>query len=79
MLVFLDTEFTRMDRPNLISLALVTEDGLEFYAERTDYDPRQCSEFVRERVLPQLGHVKDAGCTRFDIYFWSYSLSCNLD
>ena len=37
MLVFLDTEFTAFVRPDLISLALVSEDGREFYAERIDY------------------------------------------
>ena len=36
MLVFLDTEFTKFNSPDLISLALVAEDGREFYAERTD-------------------------------------------
>ena len=35
MLIFLDTEFTNFVRPNLISIALVSEDGQEFYAERT--------------------------------------------
>ena len=37
MLVFLDTEFTDFAKPDLISLALVAEDGREFYAECTDY------------------------------------------
>ena len=37
MLVFLDTEFSDFAKPDLISLALVAEDGREFYAERTDY------------------------------------------
>lgn len=37
MLIFLDTEFTDFARPDLISLALVSEDGREFYAERIDY------------------------------------------
>ncbi len=67
MLIFLDTEFTKLDRPDLISLALVAEDGREFYAERTDYDPRQCSDFVREHVLPLLGRVEGAGCSRLDL------------
>lgn len=67
MLIFLDTEFTKLERPDLISLALVAENGCEFYAERTDYDPRQCSEFVREHVLPLLGRVEGAGCSRMDL------------
>jgi len=48
MLVFLDTEFTDFVRPDLISIALVAEDGREFYAERTDYHRDACSDFVRE-------------------------------
>ena len=60
MLVFLDTEFTDFVRPDLISLALVSEDGREFYAERTDYRKDECSDFVRETVLPLLGRVPGA-------------------
>jgi hypothetical protein len=60
MLVFLDTEFSDFTRPDLISLALVAEDGREFYAERTDYTATRCTEFVRETVLPLLGRVPGA-------------------
>jgi hypothetical protein len=52
---FLDTEFTDFERFHLISLAIVGEDGREFYAERTDFDPNTCSDFVRQVVLPKLG------------------------
>ena len=62
MLVFLDTEFTDFYRPDLISLALVAEDGREFYAERTDYPTPECSAFVQETVLPLLGRVPGAAC-----------------
>ncbi len=51
----LDTEFTSFDACQLISLAIVGEDGREFYAERSDFDLSLCSDFVREIVLPQLG------------------------
>lgn len=64
MLVFLDTEFTDFVQMDLISIALVSEDGREFYAERTDYRRDDCSEFVRLAVLPVLGRVSDAACTR---------------
>lgn len=64
MLVFLDTEFTDFDRPELISIALVAEDGREFYAERTDYRLDECSEFVRKEVLPLLSRVPGASCDR---------------
>lgn len=52
---FLDTEFTDFIDCQLISIGIVTEDGREFYAERTDYDESACSDFVRAAVLPQLG------------------------
>ena len=62
MLVFLDTEFSDFAKPDLISLALVAEDGREFYAERTDYRQNECSAFVQEIVLPLLGRVPGAAC-----------------
>ena len=67
MLVFLDTEFTAFVRPDLISIGLVAEDGREFYAERTDYDPKRCSDFVRETVLPLLGRVPGAACANTEL------------
>lgn len=64
MLIFIDTEFTDFVQIDLISIALVSEDGREFYAERTDYSHEDCNEFVRVAVLPMLGRVPDARCTR---------------
>ncbi|KVC84350.1 3'-5' exoribonuclease [Burkholderia ubonensis] len=52
---FVDTEFTDFIDCQLISLAIVGEDGREFYGERSDFDQSACSEFVRAAVLPQLG------------------------
>lgn len=55
--IYLDTEFTSLNRytADLISLALVTSDGQEFYVELTDsWAPADCSNFVLETVLPQL-------------------------
>lgn len=52
---FLDTEFTDFIDCQLISIGIVTEDGREFYAERTDYNQSACGSFVRAAVLPQLG------------------------
>ena len=52
--VYLDTEFTKFVRPQLISLALVAESGQEFYGESTDFVKVQCSQFVVENVLPLL-------------------------
>ncbi|MBC8641572.1 3'-5' exoribonuclease [Caballeronia sp. EK] len=56
---FLDTEFTDFLDCKLISLAIVGEDGREFYGERSDFPRETCSEFVRAAVLPQLGQFPD--------------------
>lgn len=56
MKLFLDCEFTQLNQDTkLISLALVSEAGDEYYVELTDtYLLEDCSEFVIENVLPQL-------------------------
>lgn len=55
--VYLHTEFTSLNRYTckLISLALVVPGGPEFYVELIDaWEEGDCSDFVREIVLPQL-------------------------
>ena len=56
MKLFLDCEFTQLNRDTkLISLALVSEAGHEYYVELTDaYLVADCSDFVIQNVLPQL-------------------------
>lgn len=62
MLIFLDTEFTKLpaygSRASLISIGMVSEDGQhEFYAELPEDDGwtlEQCSNFVIYGVLPLL-------------------------
>lgn len=54
---FVDTEFTDFIDCQLISVAIVGEDGREFYGERSDFAPSGWSEFVRAAVLPQLGRI----------------------
>lgn len=56
MKLFLDCEFTQLTtQAKLISLALVGQDGTEFYVEVMDaWREEDCSEFVKEIVLPQL-------------------------
>ncbi|MFK4231647.1 3'-5' exonuclease family protein [Pseudomonas guariconensis] len=56
MRLFLDCEFTQLNaQAKLISSALVAEDGKEFYVEVMDaWREEDCSEFVKEIVLPQL-------------------------
>jgi hypothetical protein len=53
--LFIDTEFTSLQAPELISVALVGEDDREYYAERSDFPPAACTAFVNEHVLPLLG------------------------
>ena len=67
MLIFVDTEFTDFVQLDLISIGLVAEDGREFYAERTDYRREDCSDFVRSVVLPLLGRVAGAACSRTEL------------
>lgn len=55
MRYFLDTEFA--ERPcsiDLISVAIVAEDGREFYAESTDFRYDMANEWVLANVIPQL-------------------------
>jgi 3' exoribonuclease, RNase T-like len=58
-LIFLDTEFTDFNDPDLISIGAVAEDGREFYAESTEYRQEACSDFVRQVVIPLLGEPKN--------------------
>ena len=52
MKVYIDTEFTDFIDKDLISLALVAEDGSHFYGENLDYNKEWASHFVKENVLP---------------------------
>lgn len=53
MRVFLDTEFTDLRQPRLMSIGLVAEDGCAFYCELLDgWLPGQCTPFVLDTVLP---------------------------
>lgn len=60
MRYFLDTEFNEDGRViELISIALVAEDGREFYAVSSEFKPADCNEFVRNSVLPLLPYVSE--------------------
>lgn len=60
---FIDTEFSDFQQCEMLSLAIVGENGLEFYAERIDYCEVRCSDFVRAMVLPQLGRFEGKAMT----------------
>ncbi len=69
-----DAEFIELEREiDLVSLALVCEDGREFYAVSTEFNATRANDFVRTTVLPQLephdnpvwmsrDQIKDALC-----------------
>jgi hypothetical protein len=72
-IVFIDTEFTRVAKPELLSLGMVTLDGRELYAELDRTHPlgrdvaSRASDFVRETVFPQFGLVPGATGTLWEI------------
>src|SRR5262249_21484218 len=52
--VFIDSEFTSLAEPRLISVGAAATDGADFYCELSDWPRGACSDFVRETVLPLL-------------------------
>lgn len=55
MKYFFDTEFAEDGRTiDLISIAVVAEDGREFYAVSTEFDADRCNDWVKANVLPKL-------------------------
>lgn len=55
MRLFLDTEFTGLHQnTSLISFALVSEEGHEFYAEILDYDKSQLDAWLLKNVVNEL-------------------------
>lgn len=54
-LVFMDTEFTDLSSSgSLISAGFITENGEEYYAQLSDFNERDCNDFVKVHVLPLL-------------------------
>jgi len=61
MKIFLDTEFTGLHKnTTLVSLGLVTEDDVFFYAEFTDYDKSQVDDWLQLNVIDKLYVKEDA-------------------
>ena len=55
MRYFYDTEFIDNGRIiDLVSIGVVAEDGREFYAVSTEFDPESAGRWVRANVLPKL-------------------------
>jgi 3' exoribonuclease, RNase T-like len=69
--LFLDTEFTGLQqKTTLISLALVAETGKAFYAEFTDYDKEQVTDWHADNVLAKLWmNNKEAIETKDDLLY----------
>lgn len=66
---FFDTEFDEDGRTiDLISIGVVCEDGREFYAVSSEFDPAKCNDWVKEHVLPLLPPTDDVmWMTRMEI------------
>ncbi|PTR32177.1 uncharacterized protein DUF5051 [Rhodococcus sp. OK519] len=55
MRYFYDCEFIEDGRTiELVSIGVVCEDGREFYAVSTEFDPERAGKWVRRNVLPKL-------------------------
>lgn len=67
MRYFIDTEFTDFLDCELISIAIVREDGRAFYGEVSDFTHSTCSAFVLEAVLPQLRQTESLAATSPDL------------
>jgi 3' exoribonuclease, RNase T-like len=65
--IFLDTEFTGLhQKTTLISMALVAETGEAFYAEFTDYNNLQVSDWLNENVIAKLWVNNEASIEKSD-------------
>lgn len=55
MRLFFDMEFTGLRKNTTpISIGIISEDGKTFYAEFTDYDEKQCDDWIKENVIKNL-------------------------
>ena len=60
-LIFLDTEFTSFESPQLISIGIAASTGEDFYAE-VPFPTTSASPFVRDVVIPLLNNDPQAYC-----------------
>lgn len=61
-MVFLDTEFTNLQNPQLISIGLAAESGEGLYLE-VPFSYPTTSKFVRDTVIPLLDHSPESFCS----------------
>lgn len=69
--IFIDTEFTDLMDPVLISLGMVSDRGEELYIE-VPFPKEKCTAFVVETVLPLLGREPHAFIEWDDAYLHLY-------
>ncbi len=75
MKLFFDMEFTGLRQNTTpISIGIVSEDGKKFYAEFTDYDESQCSEWIKENVINNLKFELEMG-----EHFWEREHDGNVE
>ena len=52
MKLFFDTEFTGLHKnTTLVSIGIIAENGMTFYAEFTDYDKEKIDEWLEKNVI----------------------------
>lgn len=68
MKIFFDTEFTGLHKnTTLISIGMIAEDGKTFYAEFTDYNEKQCNDWILNNVINNLKYNdKEDWCCNYD-------------
>jgi hypothetical protein len=82
MQIYLDTEFTSLDKPRLISIGMVSEDGQEFYRELSDgWHLGECNLFVLAWVLPLLdaGRAGHKLFSKLDLHLDLIRYECDVD
>lgn len=68
MRYFLDTEFIEDGKTiDLISIGIVAEDGREYYAVSTEFNPKKASDWVVENVLNPMGIDRNGWITSPDL------------
>lgn len=69
MLIFFDTEFTELSKScELLSIGFVTEEGDQFYAEVTDYNPDNINPWVKENVIDNFFLKQEVSIISKDVF-----------
>lgn len=61
--LYFDTEFTGLHKnTTLISIGIISDQGVTFYAELQDYDVTQVDDWIETNVITKLEFSKDSKC-----------------